>query len=376
MRFYCRKFGLLLAILVLFAFFCVAGQEAQQAQAQEATTDEIPPMIDMTLPDKPITLKVAYDDPTLWPKSSNVPYPEHAFALLFKDYVERMSSGKIKVELFGGGSLGTYRQTLEMVQLGSLDMNIGTGSLGSFFPPIELIAIPYVFFSDDVVVEFFDRSPFWAQLMDKMEREAGLKYLAIGQNGWRNFTNNVREIRKPEDLKGLKFRVMESPVYVKLIESLGANAVPIAWNETYTALQTGVVDGHENPISPICLGKIYEVQKYLTLDRHVWSEDILVMNANKFKSLPIAAQQIVQQGAKLGAEANRVAERMVSNIVEYEIVAKHMQIYIPTADEIQRFRELAQPAVIEYLQGKLGKEVVDTFLLEVKKAEARAGWRR
>jgi len=376
MRFYFRKFGLLLAILVLSAFFCVAGQEAQQAQAQEATADEVPPMIDMTLPDKPITLKVAYDDPTLWPKSSNVPYPEHAYALFFKDYVERMSGGKIKVELFGGGSIGTYRQTLEMVQNGSLDINIGTGSLGSFFEPIQLITIPYVFLSDDVVEEFFDNSSFWAQLMDKMEKQTGFKYLSIGQNGWRHFTNNVREIRKPEDLKGLKFRVMESPVYVKLIESLGASAVPIAWNETYTALQTGVVDGHENGLAPIALGKIYEVQKYLTLDGHVWSEDVMVMNANKFNSLPIAAQQIIKQGAKIGAEADRVAERMVSNIVEYEIIAKHMQVYIPTADEIQRFRELAQPAVIEYLQGKLGKEVVDTFLLEVKKAEARTGWRR
>jgi len=112
------------------------------------------------------------------------------------------------------------------------------------------------------------------------------------------------------------------------------------------------------------------------MDGHVWSENIMVMNANKFNSLPVAAQQIIKQGAKLGAEANNVSERMVSNIVEFEVVAKHMKVYFPTADEIQRFREVAQPAVIEYLQGKLGKEVVDTFLLEVKKAEARAGWRR
>lgn len=376
MRSYFRRFSFLFAILVLSAFFCVAGQEAQQAQAQEASADEIPPMIDMSLPDKPITLKLSYDDPTLWPKSSNVPYPEHAYAVLFKDYVERTSSGKIKVELFGGGSLGTYRQTLEMVQNGSIDINIGTGSLGSFFEPVELFTIPYVFLSDDVVEEFFNNSPFWAQLMDKMEQETGLKYLSIGQNGWRNFTNNVREIRKPEDLKGIKFRVMESPVYVKMIESMGGSAVPIAWNELYTALQTGVVDGEENPISSITLGKLYEVQKYLTMDGHVWSENIMVMNANKFNSLPIAAQQIIKQGAKLGAEANNVSERMVSNIVEFEVVAKHMKVYFPTADEIQRFREVAQPAVIEYLQGKLGKEVVDTFLLEVKKAEARAGWRR
>lgn len=334
----------------------------------------IPNMIDTNIP-RQITLKVTYDDPTLWPAKENVPDPEHAFAVMFKDYVERMSAGKIKVELFGAGVLGSYRQTCEMVQNGSIDINIGTGSLANFFKEIQLLAIPYVFMSDDVVQEFFARSSLWKELTDNMEK-VGFKYLAIGQNGWRNFTNNVRVIRKPEDLKGLKFRVMESPVYIKFIESLGGRAVPIAWNEVYTALQTGVVDGHENPISPIYLGKIYEVQKYLTMDGHIWSENIMVMNAAKFKSLPVAAQQIILQGANLGAQANDVAERMVSNIVKYEIVAKRMNVYFPTQTEKEAFRKLSQPSVVEYLKGQLGKDLVERFLREVQLAEARAGWRR
>ena len=380
---YRTKWALGAVIFLLVAsliFFGCQEQKAEQKAAPAAAKTEaapasIPPLIDMSIPQQ-ITLKVSYDDPTLWPAKENVPDPEHAFAVLFKDYVERTSAGKIKVELFGAGALGSYRQTCEMVQNGSIDINIGTGSLANFFKEIQLLAIPYVFMSDDVVQEFFNGSALWKELTDKLEKEAGFKYLAIGQNGWRNFTNNVREIRKPDDLKGLKFRVMESPVYIKLIESMGGRAVPIAWNEVYTALQTGVVDGHENPISPIYLGKIYEVQKYLTMDGHVWSENIMVMNAAKFKSLPVAAQQILIQGAKLGAQANDVAERMVSNIVKYELVAKRMKVYIPTPEEKEAFKKASQPAVVEYLQGQLGKELVDRFLKEVQLAEMRAGWRK
>ncbi|GAB4371732.1 MAG: TRAP transporter substrate-binding protein [Spirochaetales bacterium] len=368
----------LLAFSLVLFFGCQeekAEQKAAPAAAKtEAAPTSIPPMIDTNIPNQ-ITLKLSYDDPTVWPKTANVPDPEHAFAVLFKDYVERMSAGKIKVELFGAGALGSYRQTCEMVQNGSIDINIGTGSLANFFKPIELIAIPYLFMSDDVAQETFNGA-YWKELMDQMEKEAGLKYLAIGQNGWRNFTNNVREIRRPEDLKGIKFRVMESPVYIKMIEAMGGSAVPIAWNELYTALQTKVVDGEENPISSIYLGKLYEVQKYLTMDGHIWSENIMVMNSNKFNSLPLAAQQILLQGAKLGAQANDVAERMVSNIVKYEIVASKMQVYIPTAEDKEAFKKAAQPAVIEYLQGRLGKEVVDRWLQEVQLAEARTGWRR
>jgi tripartite ATP-independent transporter DctP family solute receptor len=334
----------------------------------------IPNRIDTNIP-KQITLKVTYDDPTLWPAKENVPDPEHAFAVMFKDYVERMSAGKIKVELFGAGALGSYRQTCEMVQNGSIDINIGTGSLANWVKELQLLAIPYVFMSDDVAQEFFYRSSLWKEITDGMEK-VGFKYLAIGQNGWRNFTNNVRVIRKPEDLKGLKFRVMESPVYIKFIESLGGRAVPIAWNEVYTALQTGVVDGHENPISPIYLGKIYEVQKYLTMDGHIWSENIMVMNAAKFKSLPLAAQQIILQGANLGSQANDVAERMQSNVVKFEIVDKRMQVYFPTQEEKEAFRKLSQPAVVDYLKGQLGKDLVERFLTEIQLAEMRAGLRR
>ncbi|MDR2588398.1 MAG: DctP family TRAP transporter solute-binding subunit [Spirochaetales bacterium] len=378
-----RKVCALLMVLgMVFLAFSCGGSAPQQAQAgaaqSSASAGQVLQPIDTTLPSPPVTLRVSYDDPVAWPGTPNVNVadPEHAFGALFKDYVEVNSGGAIKVELYGGMALGSYRQTLEMVQNGSLDINIGTGSLGSFFPKIELITIPYLFSSDDIAEEFFNNSPLWAQLMEDMEKEAGFKYLAVGQNGWRNFTNNIRPIKGPEDCKGIKFRVMESPVYVKMIESLGASAVPIAWNELYTALQTKVVDGEENPISSINLGKIYEVQKYITMDGHIWSENIMVMNPAKFNGLPVAAQQIIKRGAILGAQANNVAERMVSNIVKFKVVADHMEVYMPTAADKQKFREVTQPAVLDYLKGRVGAELVDSFIKEVQLAETRAGWRR
>jgi C4-dicarboxylate-binding protein DctP len=373
----------MISVMVSLAFSCggesAAPQQIQQTQPAAASTTaagEAPPYIDTSLPANPVTLRIAYDDPALWPGAANVPDPEHAFAVLFKDYVERLSGGVIKAELFGDMVLGSCRQTLEMVQNGSVDLNIGTGSLVSFFPKIELITIPYLFNSNDIAEEFFANSPLWAQLMTDMEEEAGFKYLAIGQNGWRNFTNNIRPLKGPEDCRGLKFHVMENPVYVEMIKSLGGSAVPIARDELYTALQTKVVDGEEDLISSINLGKIYEVQKYITMDAHIWSENIMVMNPRKYYDLPVGAQQIITQGAKLGALANNVAERMVSNIVKFEVIAKYMKVYNPTAADRQKFRDAAQPAALEYLRGRLGAELVDNFIKEVQLAEARAGWRR
>jgi C4-dicarboxylate-binding protein DctP len=157
---------------------------------------------------------------------------------------------------------------------------------------------------------------------------------------------------------------------------LGGSALPIAWNELYTALQIRVIDGEENSITSINMGRLYEVQKYITIDGHIWSENIMVMNPRKFNDLPVGARQILLQGGKLGAQANDITERLVSNIVKFEVVAKYMEVYNLTVADKQKFRDAAQPPVLEYLRESLGAELVDNFVKEVQLAEVRAGWRR
>jgi C4-dicarboxylate-binding protein DctP len=378
-----RRLLLLLVVLGMAIFLVACGQEeaaeeaAPVAEAEEATADgEFPPVIDMDIPfDEPMVLRLAHDDPINWP-GKDAPDPEHAFAVMFKDYVERQTSGMVQIEMFGAGTLGSYRQTLEMLQIGAMDINIGTGSIGSFFPPFQVFTIPYVFREANVASYVFENTQFWQDLMDQMEEETGIKVLAMGSNGVRNLTNNVRPIRTPADMEGIKFRVMENPVYVNMIESMGGSAVPIAWNELYTALQTGVVDGQENPVGVIAFGRLYEVQEYLTMNGHVWSENVMSINADLFDRLPIGVQQIISMGARYGARANNVAEAFQSNILYFETVAEEMEVYFPTPSQMQQFKEASQPAVIEYLRSEIGEDVVDGFLAAVAEAETELGFRR
>ena len=237
-----------------------------------------------------------------------------------------------------------------------------------------MIYLPYVFRSEEVAWWVFDNSEFWKNMMVDMEKKTNMVYLGMGQNGVRNFTNNVRPIRKPADLKGLKIRVMESPIYVKMMSALGAQATPIGWNELYTSLQTKVVDGEENPVSIICAGKLYEVQKYLTLDGHTWSEDILVMNAPRFHKLPKAAQELIRIAGIRSAIAGRQAEEYNTLLLKMPVVQEHMEIYTPTGEEIAQFKSVARPPVEKWLRERIGDKQVDGFLAAISDAEKALGY--
>jgi len=327
-------------------------------------------------PEKPLVLKFAYLDNATWPETAKMPEPEHAYGLIFKSYVESMTNGAIQVELYPSAQLGGHKAITEMVQAGAVDLCIETGTMGPFFPEYQVINIPYVFRSDEVAWWVFDNSQFWKDLMAKMEEKLGLTCMGMGQNGVRNFTNNIRPIHEPKDMEGIKFRVMQSPVFVKTVEALGAKAIPIAWPEVYTSLQTGVIDGQENPLSTIVfVGKLYEVQKYSTLDGHTWSENMLLMNSKTLHSLSEENQQILRMAGLHGARADRTAEAFLSRVMGLDILKQHTEVYTPTAEEVKKFQEAAQPAVIEWLKGEVGAEVVDDFLAAVKEAETALGYK-
>lgn len=326
-------------------------------------------------PEKPVVLRLGYSDNPTWPDTAKIPEPEHAYAIVFKSYVETATNGAIQVELFPSSQLGGSKEATEMVKSGTLDLCIETGNMGPFFPEYQVINIPYVFQSDEIAWWVFDNSQYWQDLMDQMEKKANLVCLGMGQNGVRHFTNNIRPIHEPKDMEGIKFRVMQSPVFVKTVEAVGAKAIPISWPEVYTSLQTGVIDGQENPISIIAfVGKLYEVQKYLTLDGHTWSENMLVMNADKFRSFPESYQHVLKIGGLHGARADRAAEAFMSRVLGMKILQENMEVYSPTLEQVKMFQDKAQPPVIEWLKGEVGAEVVDGFLEAVKEAEAALGY--
>lgn len=324
---------------------------------------------------KPIELRFGYGEPDSWPGKGNyAPYPEEAIAKYFKAFVESRSNGMVKVKLLGNSIMGSNKQMLEMVRSGSLDICTSTGAVGSMFPKFEVIYMPYVFASEEVAWQVFDNSKFWADLMVEMEKKTNLHYLGMGQNGVRNFTNNIRPVKTPADLKSMKIRVMESPLYVKMIDAFGAQATPIGWNELYTSLQTRVVDGEENPVSIIAAGKLNEVQKYLTLDGHTWSEDLLVLNARRMKSLPPQVQHLLSIAGKRAAIAGRQAEEFNTLLLKLPVLQKSMEIYKPTPEEIAQFKKIARPPVEQWLRDRVGSETVDGFLAAVNDAETALGY--
>lgn len=294
-----------------------------------------------------------------------------AGSAVFKQLVETETGGAVEVKVFPAGQLGGERELTEAVKLGTLQMAYTSAALSNFFKEAQVFDIPYLFPSYSVAWRVLD-GWFGKELAEECLKKIGVRVLALGQIGFRNFTNSVRPIKTPADLKGLKFRVMESPVYISLVKSLGAAPTPIPWPETYTALQQRVADGQENPVTSIKFAKLYEVQKYLTLDGHTYTVCFMLINEKFFQSLPKDTQEIIKSVAITSQGVAKGIDTLDSTVGIQFLKDKGMEVYSPTAKEKAMFREMAQKPVIEYLEKQIGRTWIDKAMRAVKEAEAAA----
>jgi len=338
------KKSILLAMAILMVFSCLVFSISYAAEA-------------------PIVLKLAHADAT-----DVLTSRKHAQCMIFANLVNARGGGRIEVQVYGAGALGAEREYVEAIMAGTVQAGIASGVMGGFLREAMVTDIPYLFPSASIAWKVLD-GPFGDKLSKLLLEKTGLRNLAFAEVGFRHFTNDVRPIKSPADVKGLKIRVQENPLFMTLIKALGGNPTPIAWTEVYTALQTGVVDGHENPISSTVFAKIYEVQKYLTLDGHVYGVDWFVMNNKFFESLPEDLRYIIVDCAKISAGVGRGLQQLNSNVVGYQTVKDYgMEIYAPTEDEMAQFREAAQGPVIEWLKTEISIDLINEALEEVKKA--------
>ncbi len=294
----------------------------------------------------------------------------HADSVQYKTYVEDRSGGRVVVEIYPGTELGSERELLEGVKLGSIQIcNVSEGTVGTFFPEILATAIPYAFRTYTEAWATLD-SPFMKNLMAEMTRKTGIRCLDVNQNGFRNFSSGVRPIKTPADMAGLKFRTMEHRGHMKMVEALGAKPVPIAWGELYTALQQKVVDGQENPPSLVNAMKFYEVQKYYTLDGHIYSVDFTFINNKFYNGLPEDLRQIVYEGAKISGTTHRALETYASSVTAIDKLKKSgMEVYTPTAAEIAQFQKLTQGPVMEWIKGEIDPKWVDGFMAAIDESK-------
>jgi len=311
----------------------------------------------------PVEIKFAHvDTPDIFTSKKG------AAGVTFKNIVEAETGGEVSVKLFPSGQLGNERELVEGTKLGSIQMSMVSAPLAAFYKEVQVLDIPYLFSSAPVAWKVMD-GPFGKELADDCLKKTGMRILAYGETGFRNFTNSSRPIKSPADMKGMKIRVMESPVYVNMVKGLGAAPTPIPWTETYTALQQKVVDGQENPVSVIVMVKFHEVQKYLTLDGHTYGVDFILINDKFYQSLPKETQQILKLAAINAGWAGRAIQQINSAIGVSQLKEKGMEVYAPNAKERAEFRAATQKPVIEYIEKQIGKVWIDKVMKAVKQAE-------
>ncbi|MCV0439568.1 MAG: DctP family TRAP transporter solute-binding subunit [Hydrogenophaga sp.] len=292
--------------------------------------------------------------------------PKHVAALAFKEHVEKATSGSIKVEIFPAGQFGKDQPTMEGLRLGTLELAVAhDGAIGTVHKPIGVLGIPFLYDNHEHAWRVYDSA--WLQgFSDDMIKKTGIRMLGLADNGVRHFTNSLRPIQTPADMKGMKIRIQPSPVFKALVESLGASASAIPWGELPTALQQKVVDGQENGVTNILAASLYQHQKYATLDGHVWSVHGYLVNDRFYTRLTDVEKKAVNEGVqkamaihrKMTADQDRNAKKILEGV--------GMQVYEPTAAQVAEFRKLAQPPVRQWAEGEIGKNYVDALFKAVE----------
>jgi tripartite ATP-independent transporter DctP family solute receptor len=225
-------------------------------------------------------------------------------AVAFKETLERLSDGQFVVEEHPSSSLGGERDMIEGLQIGSVDLVItSTGPLGNFVPEVFVLDLPFLFRDYDHARTTLD-GEIGQELLEAVD-ENDLVGLAWTENGFRHVTNSVRPVTAPEDLAGLKLRTMENRVHMTAFEAMGAAPTPMAWPEVFTALQQGVVDGQENPITVITAANFHEVQGHLTLTGHVYSPAIVLASPFVLEGLSDEEREWFYEAGRASAAATR-----------------------------------------------------------------------
>ena len=240
-------------------------------------------------------------------KSSDVHgdgYPTVEAIKFMGDLLDKWTNGRLTIEVYGSMQLGGEKEALEQVQVGALEMTrVSVGVVGPIVDEFNAFNLPFVFRSPEHMYTVTD-GQIGTELLNKLEK-GGLIGLGYMDAGSRSFYNQQRPINKPDDLKGLKIRVMQNPIFVEMVNSMGGNGTPVAFNELYTALQTGVVDGAENNPPTIIEHKHYEVTKYYSLTQHLMVPEIFVFSKKVWDKLTPLDQQLIRKASAMCVEKER-----------------------------------------------------------------------
>lgn len=323
-------------------------KEEAQKQAEAAGAESSAGDADYTQGD-PIVIKIAH--------VSQEGVPIDLASNRLGEMLKEKTGGRITVDVFPASALGNNTELLEQLQMGTLEMAISSVAfLGAFTDSTALLDLPYLFQSNEAAEEVLD-GEVGQEIFSNLE-PAGFKGMTWMATGWRQLTAN-KEIHKPEDMKGLKIRVMENQMHIDHFNALGASAVPMAFSELYTALQNGTMDAQENPFANIDGNRLYEVQKYIIKTGHIYDTSPLLASKTWWDSLSAADQKVIQECV----DEMIVYERELSASNEAELEEKIGNngtnvIITLTDEERQAFRDAAKPVYDKYVPG-IGEDLVN-----------------
>ncbi|GAW34791.1 C4-dicarboxylate-binding periplasmic protein precursor [Roseovarius sp. A-2] len=299
------------------------------------------------------TLRLSHNtgDTTTW----------HKGAEKFGELLSDKTDGNYDVRVFPNAQLsgGDQMKQAEMVGRGALDLVVTSAiNVTPLVPEMAVFSLPYLYANYDQVDATTQGEP--AKLLENILRDKGIEVLAWGENGFREVTNNVRPIKTPEDMKGLNMRVA-GPMYIDVMNALGANPQQMQWGETITALQQGVVDGQENPIGAVIIPQqVFEVQKHLTAWHYSYDPIFLGVSSEVWADLDADTQEQMRAAATEAMEYQREITRKGTAEGVAFLRDKGMEVYEPSDEELTAFREATKPA-FDTWAAKVGTDIVGSF---------------
>lgn len=284
--------------------------------------------------------------------------------------VGEKSGGKIKLQGFWGGALGGDLQATQALRSGTQEMVItSTSPLIGVLPALGVFDLPFLF-NDEKEADAILDGEFGTYISDMMP-SVGLINLAYWENGFRNLTNSRHPVAKAEDFSGIKVRVMQNNVFLDTFKTLGSNAVPMAFGEVFTALETHAIDGQENPVVTIDTSKFYEVQDYLSVTRHAYTPFMVLYSKAKWDQLAPEEQAILKECAIVGRDEQRSVSRAKSDESLARLKEEGMEVNEVDPAEVDKMRAAVKPVYDKHADA-IGKDVVDRMMADLAKIRGKS----
>ncbi|WP_319560933.1 DctP family TRAP transporter solute-binding subunit [Marispirochaeta sp.] len=283
--------------------------------------------------------------------------PRHTVAIEMAAWIEEKSEGTLLLDVVPSETLGNDRQMAEAVSMGTLDLSINSqGPVATYNEKMSAVGMPFLFEKPENAYSVLD-GDIGKELAEPLIAQ-GIRVLSYWDNGFRHITNNVRPIQNPEDLKGLKIRTPEDEITLAIFKTLGANPAPLAFGELYLALQQGVFDGQENPVTNIYFSNLHEVQKFLSLSNHKYEMCPLIVSESVWKTLSDSHKSILSEAALRFAKMHRQENNKLQNELLGEVKASG--VAVNTAD-VPALRD-ATASVYDQFRPKFGSGFIDRLV--------------